>query len=447
MEALITRLGNALRLPEDLRVPSHRELIDGLKHLEREFPAQIRVSTDGRSKKGKELAFVEIGTGERVIAVTAGAHSDEPTGIATCFYLIKNLLQNQEFKFLTENYKFVFHPMLDPDGAELNYTWAAKEFSFYEYLKNYYRNNIPSEDCEHGIPVSSGQSIRPELEFFKRNIDRFKGCIDYYITLHTTPHLGGSGFLLSAKSGVQETIDTLTKVCDYFGVPVMDVDTYGEDGLERIAPGFLTVPRMMKVAEKYRDNPEILSQIKMPTYEYVDHFLGAPICMISELPYIIDTKLQDMRESEVDLIDLKRRELEQSRKHILRTQEAVAELKRLGVDEENPWFRSAEFAARFALDEVSGQEAQLERYRGIKAKNYDLHDVQVSGLKAELNLHKLYIHSLKDRPEHRSIFDAHCRAFDEIYEQLESLIDYKVVPLTTQVRVQTAMILSGVVGV
>lgn len=123
---------------------------------------------------------------------------------------------------------------------------------------------------------------------------------------------------------------------------------------------------------------------------------------------------------------------------------AVSELRCLGIDEENPWFKGAEITARFGLDSISGAEAGLEKFRGIKARNYDVHEFEVSKFEGDLSLHQLYIQTLNNRPEHRSIFEAHSKAFDEIYERLSKMLDCRVLPLATQVRVQVAMILSGV---
>lgn len=439
----INSLARSMTLPSQFQVPSHEQLVDGLKKLAADFPDDLQLSFNGRSRNGKQLIFAEVGKADRVVAVTSGAHSDEPTGIATSFYFIQNLLRNSDFKTLTDKYKFIFHPMLDPDGAELNYTWASKDFSYYEYLKNNFRNNRPSEDCEHGIPASSDQVIRPELRFFKENVDRFKGRIDYYLTMHTTHRLGGSLFVISAKGDHQSRIETLTSVCENFDVPVIDMDLYGQDGIERVAPGFITAPPMAKMAEKFKDKPEVLAQIKMPTYEYVEHFLDASFCLISELPYIVDKNLLDKGVSTTDLIDVKKRDLEKRKQRVSRIQKAVAELRNLGVSSENPWFQNAEFTAQFAMAGISGEESQLDNYKGIKARNYDVTDVEVMDLESELKFHQLYIQSLRGRPEHKALFDMHNKAFDDAYERLESHIEYQVVPLATQVRVQAAMILSG----
>jgi hypothetical protein len=445
MKQEIFDLASSFSLPRDVKVPTHQELIKELKKLESAFPGQIRLSFDGQSRKGKNLICVEIGNGERAIGITAGAHSDEPTGTVTSLYFAKALLENEKFKPLLQKFSFIIHPMIDPDGAEVNYAWASKEFSYREYFKLNYRNTIPGEDCEHGIPVAGDQTIRPELAFFKKNIDRYKGRMDFYITLHTTHRLGGSLFVVEAKEGnYSDKFKVLTKACSDFGIPITDLDLHGQDGMDSLAPGFIKAPSMASVAENYKDNPEILSKIKMTTYEYAQHELGTSFCLISELPYIVDEILADTGETEVDLTEVKMRDLKRKKKRAAQLQVAVEELKSLGITDENIWFRNALFTVK-VIDKINqAHEKQIETFKGIKAKNYDVNDGDIMDLEEELKIPTLYMNCLRGKTEHQILFDRHEKEFNKIADKLDSLMKYKVVPLEVQVRVQVAMILAGI---
>ena len=433
----------AMVLPDNLEVPSHTTLIQELESLQSKYPHRMSLKLNGQSRAGRDLVCVELGDSDKVIAVTGGAHSDEPAGTVTCLYLAKNLLENPEFEELLLRYKFVIHPMLDPDGAALNYRWAREEFSYQDYLLHSFRNNRPAEDCEHGIPVNEDQEIRPELGFFRSNVDVYKGNIEFYITLHTTHRTGGSIFAISAKGDHTGRISALAELCERFQVPVMDVDLHGEKGIEYIAPGFIAAPPMAKLAERFRDNPEILSQIKMPTYEYVEHTCGAQFCLISELPSILDQTLRATCETEIDLMELKKAHLDSRSKWIAALRDAVEELESLGVTEDNPWFDRGKFSARFGMASVEGEAKDLARYEGIKAKQYEVSDERVEELERELSLHQLYVKCLGGRDDQTPLYQDHLHQFHEKYRKLETLIDYRVIPLDRQVRIQTAMILTG----
>jgi hypothetical protein len=439
----ICRCTDSMILPDNLHVPSHQELVQELESLQSRHPQRMSLNLDGQSRAGRDLVCVELGDSGKVIAVTGGAHSDEPAGTVTCLYLAKNLLENPEFEELLLRYRFVIHPMLDPDGAALNYRWAREEFSYPNYLLHSFRNNRPAEDCEHGIPVNRDQEIRPELAFFRSKVDVYKTKVEFYVTLHTTHRTGGSIFAISAQGDHADKISVLAELCERFGVPVMDVDLHGEKGIKYIAPGFIAAPPMAKLAERFRDNPEILSRIKMSTYEYVEHHCGARFCLISELPSILDQTLRATCETEIDLVDLRKTHLESKRKWIAMLRNAVEELESLGVAEDDPWFDRAKFSARFGMASIEGEERDLARYEGIKAKQYEVYDERVEELERELSLHKLYVKCLEGRDDQMPLYQDHFRRFHEKYRQVEALIDCRMIPLDRQVRIQTAMILTG----
>jgi hypothetical protein len=439
----IYRYANAMTLPARLRVPSHEELVHELQVLGSRYPERMSLRLDGRSRGGRALVCAEVGAGDRVVAVTAGAHADEPAGTVTCLHVVRNLLENSAFEGLLSGFKFLLHPMLDPDGAALNYRWASEAFSYRDYLLHNYRNNSPAEDCEHGIPVSPEQGLRPELAFFTRNVDRFRGSIAVYITLHTTHRTGGSIFAVSSHEDGSGRVRALTQLCERFGVPVMDLDLHGEKGIETIAPGFIVAPPMVKLAERFKDHPEIISQIKMPTYEYVQHHCGARFSLISELPSILDQILRANEETDVMLVDLKRVQLEGKRRHLATLSDVVEELAALGITEDNPWFARGRFAARFGPAGIQGEEKELPRYEGIRARQYEVNDVEVEELETELGLHRMVIQCLEGREDQAGLYEEHLGRFDAKYARLEALMDYRIIPLERQVRIQTAMILAG----
>ena len=231
---------STLVLDSKARVPSFSELKSYL--LKQHEQQCLELFINGRSFKDNEIFFVKIGNGQKKIAITGGAHADEPIGVATCFYFIKNLIENKEMAFLKSEFTFLIHPCLDPDGAQLNYAWA-NSYSYPDYLLKNFRNNNPANDVEHGIPVKEGQVIRPELKTLMNNLLPYKNNLDFYVTLHTTHTLGGSLVLLFGDKNIDELVDVFSKYAANFGSPVMDYKPRpDEDGLTYLAPGFLKSP-------------------------------------------------------------------------------------------------------------------------------------------------------------------------------------------------------------
>jgi len=425
------------------RVPTHQNLLNLLESIRGK--KNVFVDTTGRSREGRNLLFCSIGSGSKVIGVTSGAHSDEPVGIATTYNFIQELTTSSHFDELLEQFTFAIFPMLDPDGSALNESWT-NDLTYRSYFLNNYRNNQPSEDCEHGIPISETQEIRPEMAFFKKNIDRYKSRIEYYVTLHTTHVLGGSLFVVDRDFQNQKIISGLSRLCTDYQLPLWDYQPNGDATLTYIAPGFIGAPSVNSYAEEYKNAPQILAMIKMSTYEYVLRKCGGKFGLISELPmYLAGGDFVSLGETDVPLSDLKRRGLEADRSVHQQRIRDIEEINGFLPNEKNPWYKAALFMLKAAPEGMANEESNLSRYEGKRAQKCDVATFeQLTPIENELKRHRLFIKCLEGNPRASRLVQEHQKKFSSLFEKYESLFRLTPVPVQKQVEIQTGMILQGV---
>lgn len=424
-------------------IPQYQDFLNLFEKLKTE--KDIFIDKDGLSREGRKLFFCAIGSGPKVIGVTSGAHSDEPVGLATTYNFIQELVLSDRFSQLLKEYTFAVFPMLDPDGSALNQVWAQK-LDYKSYFLHHYRNNQPSEDCEHGIPVSDGQQIRPEVAFFKKNIDRYKGRIEYYVTLHTTHVLGGSLFVVDRDFQNQTIISGLSNLCLKHQLPIWDYRPKGDLTLTYIAPGFIGAPSVNSYAEEYKNAPQILAMLKMSTYEYVLRKCGGKFGLISELPmFLAHDDFVSIEEVDFPLDELKRKTIELDRKDYKNKVNDLEIIKKFQPNENNPWYKSALFTSKMAPERLNNEEKNISRYQDLKAHKCDVTTFEhITPIENELKRHRLFIKCLDSIASAKELISEHQQKFDQLFDQYEKIFKLTPVSLSKQVEIQTEMILQGV---
>lgn len=404
---------------------------------------RVKIFNDGRSQLGQKLFAFAIGSGSKVVGITSGAHSDEPIGVLTQYYFIKGLLENSELDTLLKEYTFVCHPLVDPDGYDLNSTWFSNPLDFKSYYLNNYRNNKPSEDCEHGIPFQDGQSARPEMIFVKKNLDQFKGRFEYYVTLHSSHILPGACFVFDREHKDQTLRNTISSLCETYHLPLMDYKVGGDDTMVYLGPGFIGAPNVQQMMNHYKNSPEILQQIKMTTYEYAQTYCGAKSAFISELPIWICEGMDDYRDSSMTMNEFKKISFENSKSYFNQLTEIDKELEAFSPSINNPWYSSLKMALTRGVAHLQDEESKIGNFDGFAQ------ELEVKELKAQPseNLIKALKYAIKSSEgiEAARSFQANKRKqFDESINEYEKIMNLKQLSIRTQVEIQLGLIFSGI---
>lgn len=406
--------------------------------------SRVKVLSGGKSLKGKDLVAFVIGTGSKVIGVTSGAHADEPIGVLTQAYFLKGILQkNSYFENLLQEYTFLCHPLVDPDGYELNSTWFSNPLNFKNYWLNNYRNNKPSEDCEHGVPFQEGQTARPEMVFVKNNLDSFAPRCEYYITLHSSHILPGACFVCDQDQSDIQIRQTIVDLCQSYQLPLMDYKVQGDSTMTYLGPGFIGSPTVKSMLEHYKNQPEIMKQIKMTTYEYAQTYCGAKSAFISELPIWIANGMDDYMDSTMTMNEFKKISLENSKQYLNGLIEMEKEISPLYPSMDNPWYSSLKMAIQRGSMALQDEESRLGTYEGC-AQMLEVKELENAVNENNCKVLKYAIKSIESLPEAKQEVEKYRKAFDLEFTKYEKQANLTQLSIKTQVEIQLGLIFSGI---
>lgn len=439
MQKLENILAN-LKIDSCPQIPSFDELKTFL--VKEKEKGSLELIVNGYTANKREVFFVKIGQGKKNIAITGGAHADEPFGIATCFTLIKNLVENNEFSFLQDEFTFLIHPCLDPDGANTNYSWVNSN-SYPDYLIKNFRNNDPANDVEHGIPVKENQTVRPELQVLMNNLLPYKGNLNFYVTLHTTHTLGGSLVLLFGEKNLDSFINTFTKKAEELGCPVMDYRPREDEGLTYIAPGFLKSPSYNDFLKAFKDNPSALDNYKMTTYEWANLKLDCPLCMIAEFPFLQDSKIDNANSSDISYEDFEKNTLAFNIKIYHKVCEQLEVAEKYNIDKNSVWFKKAALFREHALKSYQKDEKHFEQFNGQMAPLGEVYYQPLQQIEGEMKPWILLYHLLKNISEAKFDLDKGMNELEKLSKLWIATNKGNLLSLEQQIKLQSLMIFSG----
>lgn len=396
-----------------------------------------------RSRQGKPLVAFVIGNGERVVGVTSGAHADEPIGVLTSYNLIQGLVEDERFAGLLKRYTFVCHPLVDPDGYELNSAWFSNPLKFSSYYLDNFRNNHIAEDCEHGIPFQAGQAARPEMLFVKENLDKFRGRFEYYVTLHSSHILPGACFVFDRDHRDEELRAAITELCGAYQLPLMDYKIKGDETMAYLGPGFIGAPNVAQVLERYKDQPEILAKVKMTTYEYAQVVCGAKSAFISELPIWVSEANANYADSSMSMNELKARELEFHREYHAGLVRLEGELSSVRPSEENPWYRAFLESLKRIATHIAGEEAKAGSYEGY-AQELEVYELGNQATENAARLLKFAIKSVEGIPAAEAFRQENLAEFFRVIAEYERNMQLRQLSIKTQVEIQLGLIFSAI---
>ncbi len=406
--------------------------------------SRVTIYKDGKSRAGKHLIAFAIGKGSKVIGVTSGAHADEPIGVLTQYYFIKTLVNDNRFNELLNEYTFLCHPMVDPDGYELNKIWFTNPLNFKNYWLNNFRNNSPAEDCEHGIPFQEGQTARPELLFVKKNFDLFKGQFEYYVTLHSSHILPGTCFVFDRDHSDLKIRQNIVDLCHSYDLPLMDFKSRSDESMTYLGPGFIGAPNVSSMLSKYKNQPEILKQIKMTTYEYAQTYCGAKSSFISELPIWIMQGMDDYSDSSMTMNEFKQISLTNNKEYLKLLKEIEGEIIKFNPNPDNQWFKAFQMALKRGTSMIQDEETQLGSYEGF-AQVLEVKELDFQSIENQCKVLKYAIKSLEGVSVAKDSIAKYQEKFDKHFQIFETKLRLKQLSIKTQVEVQIGLIFSGLI--
>lgn len=251
----------------------------------------VTVQDIGRSREGRPLHSVLIGSGPQSCSITAGAHADEPAGPLAAAALAWWLSSpSAEAADLCQEATFLIFPQVNPDGAEANRDWFAPIPDILKYLFHVKRE-LPGDDVEFGYPDGSGRPVRPENAEVADALAAHaahRGPFSFHASLHSMGFAEGAWFLIDRHWTDRTAIlqANLAAVANRAGFTLHDIDRRGDKGFTRIARGFCTTPRSDAMRQHFLDagDPAMADRFRLNSMEYVRSLGGDPLAMVTEIP-------------------------------------------------------------------------------------------------------------------------------------------------------------------
>lgn len=268
--------------------------------LARTAPDRVRVTELGRSRGGRPIRCVRVGSGVRQVVVVGNPHPNEPIGMATIRHLLGRLADADD-RSVGATWHFVL--CLDPDGTSLNEAWFAGERTRTAVAQRFYRPPA-AEQPEWCFPTRwQGTAVGaplPETRALMDLIDRTRPAL--IASLHNADF--GGGFFYTT-GGDPEYWSALTSQLVAAGVPIHT----GEPDLPGAAtwqPGVFELPPFQRIAETLAgDGVEPLGMMYGGGIRDYAAPYGTAI-LVCELPLWVDARVADATPSRYRRTDVLR---------------------------------------------------------------------------------------------------------------------------------------------
>ena len=422
-------------------------------YLAYKYPEVVQVTIPGYSRNNHPILELTIGEGPKHALLYGSPHPNEPIGTLMLDYLSEALASNKELRDEL-NYTFHIIKSVDPDGTKLNEGWFKKELNVTNYARNFYRPEADAQ-VDWTFPIdykdlSFSKSI-PETKVLMDIIDEFKP--EFIYPLHNAG-FGGTYWYLSEP--VEEKYEALYKCSKEVNIPIH----LGEPEMpfiKKFAPAIFKMVGTKQIydhLDKY--TPAGVSPADNITngtcsFEYAENTYK-PFSLMTELPYFLDERVGNLTETEFT----RRENLLEGYKYQKETLDFIRKnltMFEKYIDKNNNPFYNPIFMYINGLEnnEINKVMINQNKEYEAKAKVAETFDTLIKskfymgilaiGILYRASLYELdRIMDIKSFKERIDILKkANKKAFkrlNKIARELESELDYRVVPIKDTVKVQ-----------
>ncbi|MFF7995141.1 M14 family zinc carboxypeptidase [Kitasatospora xanthocidica] len=219
-----------------------------LRDLARRMPGLCRMREIGRSRGGRSLQVLSVGSGRRSVLVVGGPHPNEPVGYATVSFLAGLVVERAE---LREGVSWHFLPCVDPDGAALNSEWTNLPIDLHIEHRYFYRPSL-AEQPEWTFPIPWREGLHrfglPEQEALADLVDELEPAVA--VSLHNSEF--GAPFFVASRD-VPGLAGQLGAVAARHGLPVAGAAPGDVVGWPQLGPGVFAMPPVEELVIRDHD--------------------------------------------------------------------------------------------------------------------------------------------------------------------------------------------------
>lgn len=248
----------------------------------------------GRSREGRSIYGVRLGSGPRRVSLIAGCHADEPVGPRLLRHVVSYLKDLPPHDPFLTGFSWWIVPHANPDGAARNRAWQSGNVPVFElttYLRHAVRE-LPGDDVEFGFPRDDADhDVRPENRALYDWWRSAAGPFAFHASLHSMAFAAGPWFLVDPawRDRVPHLIARCASLVERLGYELHDVERHGEKGFSRITRGFCTTPnwRAMRAFFLERGDQQTAGRFRPNSMETMRSLGGDPLTLVSEMPLFI----------------------------------------------------------------------------------------------------------------------------------------------------------------
>lgn len=219
-------------------VPSVQDVQARLRDLARREPGLCRIREIGRSRQGRALEVLSVGSSRRSVLVVGGPHPNEPVGYATVQFLAELVTSRPE---LRDGLSWHFLPCVDPDAAALNEEWTSAALDLFTQHRYFYRPALAEQpEWTFPIPWKDSGEYRfslPENEALADLVDELEPVVA--VSLHNAEF--GAPFFIASRE-VPGLAGQLAAVAAARGLPVSEAPSGDVVGWPVLGPGVYRMP-------------------------------------------------------------------------------------------------------------------------------------------------------------------------------------------------------------
>lgn len=442
------------------------ELDESSRALAAEFPETVELFEVGRTRKDRPLLCLKVGNPEaadaaeiRPAALVLGVpHPNEPIGCMLIEHFSRCLASNAELREEL-GYTWYFVKAWDADSLALN-TWIKGPFTITNYSRNFFRP-ASYEQVEWTFPIDYKtlhfHNPLPETQAVMHLIDQVKPRFIY--SLHNS---GFGGVYWYQTHKTPEIWEEMREIVEAQGLPLHlgEPETpYAQEWAPALYK-MLTIMDNYDYQEKYgTGDPAEMITGGTSSADYALQRYGT-FEFVNEMPYFYDERICDKSpidrtRRDVMLLSLDEREAEFSR-----LRELLAQVKPL-IDPADHFLRAFEEFIKGKLDDATRAMVQenpdfakpatvAEAFDSLQLRKFftgRTATLLVRACEAEIarqeaagdvGTEECGVLSAEKRATLERVRDAAASHRDELCEQLEREIDYRVIPIKTLVTIQLA---------
>lgn len=368
---------------EDLRSASLAERC-GIRGL-------ARIERLGRSRAGRDIDLISIGTGRRSVLIVGAPHPNEPIGCLTVVRMLERLAQDRRLR-AGSGYRWHFIPAIDIDGIALNQGWFRRPLTLDSYLRDFYRPPFDRQP-EYAFPLDVEgyrfDASTPENLCWQRALEISRPHLQ--CSLHGAD-TGGSFYLVGRDD--RRLSDLLAAQPEKFGIDLNPIgEPFGEMAPYREGvTSFPAICAMIERAVRSGADPKDRWNAGDSSAGYAARRYGT-FSMTCEVPLWDDPRLRDVRPSPLSLIDVLDQQIAQlaDDAHLL-----AAALPRLRGRASSFEAASLLAALEAAYEDAQAQPSELQRLKagqdaGAKVSYRDLVEYEpgTAGLRTPAMLARL----------------------------------------------------------